>query len=163
MVFWSKCSRLIIKLMIVVTSVALLITMVMVVLNVGGRGLFGSPILAAVEIVGLAGVFLISFAIGFTEKERSHIVVKMLLSRLPKRLQQFFAIFTFCLSLGTVALLLWGGFVEAWELANTPGATTYVLHLERAPFAFVWVAGCIVIGGFLLYHLIEVLLEVRKK
>jgi TRAP-type C4-dicarboxylate transport system permease small subunit len=149
--------------MMVVTSVALLITMVMVVLNVGGRGLFGSPILAAVEIVGLAGVFLISFAIGLTEKERSHIVVRMLLSRFPKRLQQLFAIFTFFLSLGTVVLLLWGGFLEAWELATTPGATTYVLHLDRAPFAFVWVAGCIVLGGFLLYHLIEVLREVRKK
>jgi TRAP-type C4-dicarboxylate transport system permease small subunit len=149
--------------MIVVASVALLITMLMVVLNVGGRGLFGSPILAAVEIVGLAGVFLISFAIGLTEKERSHIVVRMLLSRFPKRLQQLFAIFTFFLSLGTVVLLLWGGFLEAWELATTPGATTYVLHLDRAPFAFVWVAGCIVLGGFLLYHLIEVLREVKKK
>jgi TRAP-type C4-dicarboxylate transport system permease small subunit len=163
MVFWSKCGRFITKLMIVVASVALLITMVMVVLNVGGRGLFGSPILAAVEIVGLAGVFLISFGLGFTEKERSHIVVRMMVSRFPKRLQQLFAIFTLFLSLGTVALLLWGGFVEAWELANTVGATTYVLHLERAPFAFVWVAGCVVLGGFLLYHLIEVLLEVRKK
>jgi len=163
MVFWSKCGRLITKLMIVVASVALLITMLMVVLNVGGRGLFGSPILAAVEIVGLAGVFLISFAIGLTEKERSHIVVRMLLSRFPKRLQQLFAIFTFFLSLGTVVLLLWGGFLEAWELATTPGATTYVLHLDRAPFAFVWVAGCIVLGGFLLYHLIEVLREVKKK
>jgi TRAP-type C4-dicarboxylate transport system permease small subunit len=149
--------------MIVVTSVALLITMVMVILNVGGRGLFGSPILAAVEIVGLAGVFLISFAIGFTEKERSHIVVRMMVSRLPKRLRLLFTIFTFFLSLATVALLVWGGLLEAWELANTVGATTYVLHLERAPFAFVWVAGCIVLGGFLLYHLLEVLLEVRKK
>ncbi len=163
MVFWSKCGRLITKLMMVVTSVALLITMVMVVLNVGGRGLFGSPILAAVEIVGLAGVFLISFAIGFTEKERSHIVVRMMVSRLPKRLRLFFTIFTFFLSLATVALLVWGGLLEAWELANTVGATTYVLHLERAPFAFVWVAGCIVFCGFLLYHLLEVLDEVRKK
>jgi len=149
--------------MVVVTSVALLITMVMVVLNVGGRGLFASPILAAVEIVGLAGVFLISFAIGFTEKERSHIVVRMLVSRLPKRLRLLFSIFTFLLSVVAIALLVWGGFVEAWELANTVGATTYVLHLERAPFAFVWVAGCVVLGGFLLYHLIEVLVEVRKK
>jgi TRAP-type C4-dicarboxylate transport system permease small subunit len=163
MALWSKFGQWITKLMIVITSVALLITMVMVVLNVARRGLFGTPILAAVEIVGLAGVFLISFAIGFTEKERSHIVVRMMLSRFPKRLQLFFDIFTLFLSLGTVALLLWGGFVEAWELANTPGATTYVLHLERAPFAFVWVAGCLVIGGFLLYHFIEMLREVRKK
>jgi TRAP-type C4-dicarboxylate transport system permease small subunit len=137
--------------------------MVMVVLNVGGRGLFASPILAAVEIVGLAGVFLISFAIGFAERERSHIVVRMLVSRFPKRLRLLFSIFMFLLSLVAVALLVWGGFVEAWELANTVGATTYVLHLERAPFAFVWVAGCVVFGGFLLYHLIEVLVEVTKK
>ena len=163
MVFWSKCGQWITKLMIVVTSVALVITMVMVVLNVGGRDLFGSPILAAVEIVGLAGVFLISFALGFTEKEKSHIVVLIMVSRLPKRLRLLFSVFTLFLSVGTVVVLVWGGFVEAWELANTVGATTYVLHLERAPFAFVWVAGCVVLGGFLLYHLIEVLVEVRKK
>ncbi len=163
MVFRSKCGQWISKLVIIVASVALLITMVMVVLNVGGRDFFASPILATVEIVGLAGVFLISFALGFTEKERSHIVVRMMVNRLPKRLRLLFSIFTFFLSLGTVALLVWGGFLEAWELAHTPGATTYVLHLDRAPFVFVWVAGCIVFCGFLLHHLIEVLAEVRKK
>jgi TRAP-type C4-dicarboxylate transport system permease small subunit len=163
MVFGLKFGRLITKLIIVVASVALLITMVMVVVNVGGRDFFAKPILGAVEIVGLAGVFLISFAIGFTEKERSHIVVRMLVSRLSKRLRLLFEIFTFSLSLGTVALLVWGGLVEAWELAHTRGATTNVLHLDRAPFAFVWVAGCIVFCGFLLHHLIEVLVEVRKK
>lgn len=163
MVFRSKCGQWISKLVIIVASVALLITMVMVVLNVGGRDFFASPILATVEIVGLAGVFLISFALGFTEKERSHIVVRMVVNRLPKRLRLLFSIFTFFLSLGTVALLVWGGFLEAWELAHTPGATTYVLHLDRAPFVFVWVAGCIVFCGFLLNHLIEALVEVRKR
>ena len=163
MVFWSKFGQWITKFMVVITSVALLITMVMVVLNVGGRGLFASPILAAVEIVGLAGVFLISFALGLTEKEESHIVVRMLVSRFPKRLRTLFSVFTLFLSLGTVVVLVWGGFLEAWELAHTPGATTYVLHLDRAPFVFVWVAGCVVLGGFFLQHLIEELVEVRKK
>jgi TRAP-type C4-dicarboxylate transport system permease small subunit len=163
MSLWLKLGRLITKLVIVVASVALLITMGMVVINVCSRGLFGSPVMAAVEIVGLAGIFLISFAIGLAEREQAHIVVRMVVSRFPQRLQLFFTIFTFLLSLGGVALLIWGGFLQAWEDATTPGATTYVLRISRAPFRFIWVAACIVLCVFILKHLIEGLVKVRKK
>jgi TRAP-type C4-dicarboxylate transport system permease small subunit len=160
---WLKLGQLITKLVIGAASVALLITMAMVVVNVCGRGLFASPIMAAVEIVGLAGVLLISFAIVLTERERAHIVVQMVTSRLPQRFQLFFTIFTFFLSLGAVALLGWGGILEFWEDAITPGATTYVLRISRAPFRFIWVVGCIVLFGFLLKHLIEAFVKVRKR
>jgi len=163
MSLWLKLGQLITKLVIVVASVALLITMAMVVVNVCSRGLFASPIMAAVEIVGLAGVFLISLAIVLTERKRAHIAVQMAVTRLRPQHQQLFTLFTFFLSLGAVALLVWGGVLEFWEDATTPGATTYVLGISRAPFRFIWVAGCIVLCGFLLKHLIEAFVKVRKK
>lgn len=163
MALWLKLGQWITKLVVVAASVALLITMAMVVVNVCSRGLFASPIMAAVEIVGLAGVLLIAFAIGLTEREQAHIAVQMVTSRLPQRLRLLLTIFTFFLSLGAVALLAWGGILEFWEDAITPGATTYVLRISRAPFRFIWTAGCIVLWGFLLKHLIEVLVKVRKK
>ena len=163
MSLWLRLGQWITKLVIFSASVALVITMAMVVVNVCSRGFFASPIMAAVEIVGLAGVLLISFAIVLTERERTHIAVQMAVSRLPPRLQRLFALFTFILSLGAVALLVWGGLLEFWEDATTPGATTYVLRISRAPFRFIWLVGCILLFGFLLKHLIETLVKVRKK
>jgi TRAP-type C4-dicarboxylate transport system permease small subunit len=163
MSFWLWLGRRITMLVIFAASTALLITMGMVVVNVCSRGFFASPIMAAVEIVGLAGVLLISFAIVLTEREQAHIAVQMVTSRLPERLRLLFTVFTFFLSLAAVALLAWGGILEFWEDATTPGATTYVLRISRAPFRFIWVVGCILLFGFLLKHLIEALIRVRKK
>ena len=74
MSFGSKLSQLIVKLVFVIASVGLLITMATVVLNVGGRGLFASPLLGTVEIVGMAGLLLVPFALVLTERNRAHIV-----------------------------------------------------------------------------------------
>lgn len=162
MSLWLKLGRWTTKLVVAGASVALVITMAMVVVNVSSRGFFSSPIMAAVEIVGLAGVLLISFGIVLTERERTHIAVQMAVTRLSPQLQRLFSLFTFFLSLGAVALLVWGGVLEFWEDAITPGATTYVLRVSRAPFRFIWVAGCIVLWGFLLKHLIETFVRGRK-
>ncbi len=160
---WLRLGLLINKIFHLLASVGLLIAMIMVVINVCGRGLFSSPIMAAVEIVGLAGVFLISFALGITEKEEAHIVVQMVVSRFRKRIQILFRIFNLLLSLLTVALLIWGGFLEAWEDATTEGATTYVLRISRAPFRIIWVIGCLAFFGFLVKNLIQNLYKFRKR
>lgn len=163
MSFWLKLGRLITKALIVVACVALIIMMAAVVANVIGRGFFKSPFYATVEIVSLAGVLLVSFAIGYTEWKRTHIVIRILVNRLPQRIQSLFAIISFFLSLGIVAMLVWSGFWVAMEDATTPGATTLVLHLNTAPFRAIWVAGCIVLCGFLLHHSLEALDQARKK
>ena len=95
MSFGLKLGQLIIKLVFVIASVGLLITMVTVVLNVGGRGLFASPLLGTVEIVGMAGLLLVPFALVVTERNRAHIVVRMLVSRFSQRLQSLFVYFYF--------------------------------------------------------------------
>jgi len=146
-----------------VTGVSLVIMMAAVVANVIGRIFFAAPVFGTVEIVSLGGVFLISFAIGYTEQKRRHIVIEILVRKLPQWLQSLFAVVIIFFSLGMVALLVWGGFWIALEDATTPGATTYVLHLNKAPFRFAWVVGCIVLCGFLLRHFIEALHRVRKK
>jgi len=163
MSFYLRLGQVITKVITVVASVALLIMTGIVTANVLGRALFRSPVLATVEIVSLSGVLLISFAIAFTERERAHIVVQILTSRLPQRLQALFAIVTFFLSLGIVALLAWGGILEGWEHVITPGSTTKILRLSNVPFLFTWVAGCIVFLGHLLSHLLEELGKGRKK
>ena len=163
MSFGSKLGQLITKLVFVIASVGLLITMVTVVLNVGGRGLFASPLLGTVEIVGMAGLLLVPFALVLTERNRAHIVVRMLISRFSQRLQILFAIFTFILSLGAVAMLVWGGVLQIWDSMVRPDMVTPVLRVPKAPLVSVLVVGCLFLFGILLKHLVEELVKGRKK
>jgi len=163
MSLWFGIGRFINKIVIIIAGISLVVMMLVVVFNIFSRGFFSLPIMAAVEIVGLAGVFLISFAIGFTEHKNAHIIVRMMISRLPLKFRLPFNIFTILLSLCGVALLIWGGLLKAWEDTITPGATTYVLRLNRAPFKFTWLIGCIILLGFLLRHLFDILIKVKRK
>lgn len=163
MSFWLKLDRFVSKVLIVIAGVFLGIMVAAVVGNVFGRIFFGAPLWGTVEIISLAGLFVVSFALGYTERNRRHILVTIILSKLPQRLHSLFAALWLLICLGMAALLIWGGFWMAMEDATTPGATTYVLHLSKAPFRFAWVLSCLVLWGFLLQHLLEVLDQVRKK
>jgi TRAP-type C4-dicarboxylate transport system permease small subunit len=161
--FGLKLGQLIIKLVFVISSVGLLITMVTVVLNVGGRALFALPLLGTVEIVGMAGLLLVPFALVITERNRANIVVRMLVSRFSQRLQSLFVIFTFILSLVAVALLVWGGVLQIWDSMVRPDMVTPVLRVPKAPLISVLVVGCLILFGILLKHFIEELVRITKK
>jgi TRAP-type C4-dicarboxylate transport system permease small subunit len=163
MSFWVKLGRLVTKIAGLVAILALLMMMAIVAANVIGRGLFASPILGTVEIVGLAGVFMISFAIGLTERDRAHITVMMMVSRLSPRLQSLFAIIGFFLCLVAVTLLAWGGALQILDAMIRPEMETPVLCVPKAPFVLVWVVGCVFIFGFLLKNLAEELVRIKKK
>jgi TRAP-type C4-dicarboxylate transport system permease small subunit len=163
MSFWVKLGQLVTKIAGLVTIAALLIMMAIVAANVIGRGLFASPILGTVEIVGLAGVFMISFAIGLAERDRAHITVMMLVGRLSPRLQSLFAVVGFFLCLGVVVILFWAGVLQIWDSIVRPDMVTPVLRIPTAPFISVWVVGCLFLFVFLLKHFIEELVRIRKK
>jgi TRAP-type C4-dicarboxylate transport system permease small subunit len=162
MSFGSKLGQWITKIAGLVAIVALLIMMAVVAANVIGRGFFSEPVLGTVELVGLAGVFLISFAVGLTERDQAHIRVMILISRLPPRIQSLFAIFALILSMGTVVLLIWGGILQVWDAIVRPEMVTPVLRVPTAPFISVWVLGCLFLFAFLLKHLIDELAKVRR-
>jgi TRAP-type C4-dicarboxylate transport system permease small subunit len=161
--FGLKLGQLITQLDFIISSVGLLITMVTVVLNVGGRALFSSPLLGTVEIVGMAGLLLVPFALVITERNRAHIVVRMLVSRFSQRLQSLFVIFCFLLSLVAVALLVWGGVLQIWDSIVRPDMVTPVLRVPKAPLISILVVGCLILFGILLKHFIEELVRIAKK
>jgi TRAP-type C4-dicarboxylate transport system permease small subunit len=135
--------------MLVVAGSALLVMMVVVIGNILGRITFKSPIIGTVEIVGLAGVILISIALIYTEKEHGHIVVSFAIDRLPQRLQAILHNITLLLSFGAVVLLVWGGILIILERL---GEWTPILHLNAVVFRSIWVVCSIVLCGVLLKH-----------
>ena len=149
------------KLPLIISSISLLIMMLVIVVHVIGRNFFSSPLYGGVEIISLSGVILISFALGYTQLQKGHIVVEVLVSRLPSSLRTPFAIFAMVVSLITVSLLVWAGTDYFWDAIIKPGSYTLVLHLPSAPFRFVWVLGCAAMWGYFLYDLIQILRKVK--
>lgn len=131
--------------------------MLVVVVHVIGRNFFSSPLYGGVEVISLSGVVLISFALSYTQLQKAHIAVEVLVSRLPKSLQVPIAIFGMTVNLVTVSLLIWGAIDYFWDAIIKPGSYTLVLHLPSAPFRFVWVLGCAAIWGYFLYDFIRLL------
>jgi TRAP-type C4-dicarboxylate transport system permease small subunit len=142
---------------LIISSISLVIMMLVVVVHVIGRNFFSSPLYGGVEIISLSGVILISFALGYTQLQKAHIAVEVLVSRLSNSLRMPIAIFVMVVNLVTVSLLIWGGIDYFWDAIIKRGSYTLVLHLPSAPFRFVWVLGCVALWGYFLHDLIELL------
>ena len=164
MSLWARISESITKFFNAVASIALLVAMVAVCINVIGRAFFGAPLLGTVEIVGLSGVFLIPLAMGTTEKRRRHIEVEMLTENFSERSQSlYFGIWTCLLSLFTIALLIWGGVMQLDDALTRPDMVTPVLRLAKAPFIGAWIVGCCFLFVYLAEHFFEILSKGGKK
>jgi TRAP-type C4-dicarboxylate transport system permease small subunit len=163
MCFWTKFSQWLTKISLLLAVISLLTMMSLVTANVIMRGFFSAPILGTVEIVGLAGVLLISFAISFTEKEKAHVTVLIMVGRLPKHIQSIFKLVALFICMLVDVLLFWAGALQLWEALTTPETMTYVLHIPLAPFFFVWLFGCVVFFIFLLENFIEEIMRAKKR
>jgi TRAP-type C4-dicarboxylate transport system permease small subunit len=163
MSLWRKTGRLISLASFVLASLGLLVITGAIVINVLGRLFFSKPLLGMVEIVGMGGVFLIPFAIILAERNRVHIVVKIVTSFLPALLQSILAIITTVLSLVAIALVAWSGVLQVWNALVRPDMVTFVLRAPVAPFIAVTVIGFLILCGYLLQHLWEESIKVVKK
>lgn len=142
---------------LIISSISLVLMMLVVVVHVIGRNFFKSPIYGGVELISLSGVFLISFALGYAQMQKAHIIVEVLVSRLPRILRTPIAILVMLINLVTVTLLIWGGLDFFWEAIVKRGSYTLVLHLPLAPFRFIWVLGCAALWGYFLYDFVQIL------
>lgn len=136
--------------------------MLITVIHVIGRLFFASPLYGGIEIISLAGVFTISFAIGYTQAERSHIIIEIMTHRLPERLKQFFVIFSLFISFCSVMFLGWGALIYTYDAIIKRGSMTPVLHLPAAPFRGILVVGCIILLGYFAFHMVEAVKKLGK-
>ncbi len=131
---------------------ALALMVLIVVANVTGRYLLKSPVLGSVEMVGLLTVIVVFCTLAFTEAKGGHIVVDLVVSRLPGRTA---AILTSVMSfLGAVFFIAVGW--QGWSLMvsnlSPLVVTSSVLSIPFAPFMFIMALGCVLFGLELLVH-----------
>lgn len=163
MALWMKTGRIITLVSYILASIGLLVITGAIVINVLGRLFFSMPLLGMVEIVGMGGVFLIPFSLILAERDRIHIVVKIVISSLPAILQSILAITTTVLSITAIVLVAWGGVLQVWNALVRPDMVTFVLRAPVAPLIAITVIGFVILCGYLLQHLWEELFKAVKK
>jgi len=134
--------------------VSLLGMAIIIVANVIGRYFFQSPLVATVELVGIAGAFLVSLSLLPCEFARRNVSVPVITSKLPPRPLKVFNFSNYALSLIIVGVYILTGAALAWEMMIKREKTT-VLALPVPLFRLVWVVGCILLFVILFIHMIE--------
>ena len=93
---------------------------------------------------------------------KGHIVVDILLTRLPQRIQSYFQIFTLVLGLGTWVWISFASIIFAnrqWRL----GEKTELLDIPIAPIRYIWIIALVVLCLLILIQIIEAISEVSNK
>lgn len=162
MAFRAKVNRAMIGVLLVVGAVVLMVMMAVIVGNSLGRVFFKTPIFGAIEFAGLAGVILVAVAIGFAERERVNIVVRVVFERFPGQVRIILESITLLLSLGGVAYLFWAILKSALKSLSIHEATI-TTGVAIPPFKFFWAAGALLLCLFLAQHLIEDIIKQVKK
>jgi TRAP-type C4-dicarboxylate transport system permease small subunit len=140
---------------------ALVGMMVLVASNVIIR-FFGGIIPGTYELVEIMAAVLISFALIYAALTKTHIVIKLLVSRLPQRAQAILGSITSLFGIVTWALLAGAGAIyarEQWLLNET----TDMLELPIVPFRYVLVFALIILCLVLLADLSSALRAAVRK
>jgi len=157
----ARLGRVFIRALLVVGAIPLLAMMLVIVGNSAGRVFLHTPIKLTIEGAGLFGVILIAVAIGFAERERINVAVRIVFERFPERVRVVLESFTFILSLAGAAFLFWAVFKSALNSLSIQEATI-ASRIPIAPFMFVWAAGALILCLFLAQHLAEDVIKVVR-
>ncbi len=145
-----------------VAASAIVAVMIVVCLNVFGRGLFGVPLKGTVDMVSLLGAFVIAGAIAYTQVLKGHIRITLFIELLPRPIRTILA----CL-IDFVCIVLFG--IISWQTilfakgTHEIGELSEVLKIPVAPFAVMVSVGCMALTLVLLTDLIALLSKGVKK
>jgi len=122
-------------------AAALFGMMTLTTLDVIFRYVFNSPILGAFEITEFLVLLVIFSFLGYTQSQKSHISVDLLVATFPKKLQEIIELFNHAICFFLMVVITWMGTVNALDLMEA-GERSPNLAIPDYPFAFFLVLGC---------------------
>jgi TRAP-type transport system small permease protein len=124
-----------------ILGIAVLILLTcMTVTDVVGRYFFKAPILGATEVTQYMMVAIVYLCIGWCAVQGKMIVVDLLLSRFPKRVQAILNCVTLFLSLGLTFMITWRCVIDSIQTQNSPSASP-ILRIPTYPFTWIMTVG----------------------
>ena len=157
----DKLSQLLNQVLMWIAGVFLVAMIVLTCANVFLR-IVWMPVKGTFEIMGFLGAIVTAFALGYTQSERGHIAVDILLKRFSKktmRIANGISSFT-CMVFFSIA---------AWQIAKwattlwKSGEVTETLQIVYYPFTYGVAIGCVVLALVFLVDLMKAIIGEEEK
>jgi len=135
----EKVRDLLDKVFLVLGGVAVLALMVLATGNVCSR-VFGMPYRGAYELVAFLGAVVTAFALGYTQRKKSHIVVDILTETFRPGVKKILDGISYFIGMVFFALISWVIFVWGIKIAGS-GEVSETLKIAYYPFIYCVAAG----------------------
>ncbi|WP_423798632.1 TRAP transporter small permease [Neobacillus sp. SAB-20_R2A] len=122
----------------------------------------GKPVLGDVELVEFAMIVIIMFGLAFTQKEKAHVSIGLLVDKLSTRMQNILNIFALLLTIGFSWLLSWVFFNGATKEMTGTVINSTLLSLPHYPFKFIIAIGLFLWGLESLMMIIQTIIKLVK-
>lgn len=132
------------RLLCYIGSISLFLMMCLTAADVIGRYVFNSPITGVFEITEFLVLIVIFSFIGYTQSQKTHVAVDMLVNLFPKSIRYILGLVNHVICLLLMGLITWMGAQSALELMEV-GEATPNLGIPTYPFVFFLVLGCAVL------------------
>ena len=128
--------------------------MLLTVCDVIGRYIFNSPIAGGYEVTETMMVTIVFFFIAYTQAEKGHVAVDLVVIRLPNKIRVLTEIITHLVSLCIFLLIVWMNILRWLELMNRSEHTP-IIHLPISPFVLIVAFGSLVFSIELIKDLMK--------
>lgn len=129
-----------------VARVTVGLMVLMVVANIFARFIFKETLFGSLELTELATVLVAFIVVGYTEVNRRHVRVDVLVSRLSGRTQTILAGIMNFIGAAFFLFMVWPAWQLAWADLFPKVAISTILSVPLAPFRFVIALGCLLLG-----------------
>jgi TRAP-type C4-dicarboxylate transport system permease small subunit len=152
------------EVLLIVSAIALFITMLLSIADIGGRYFFLRPITGTSELVGILLVVTSSLGLGWCQYLKGNITIDILPKRLNRRGQAILSIISYLLSVAVCVIICWQASLMMMRYITEPlGGTTSTLHILIWPFILIMIIGFIWVTVIFILDLYNSFKEVFKR
>lgn len=143
-------------------QVILALMVLLTVSDVFLRYLFNRPVLGSWELTEFMMAILVFASVGYTMVERGHVVVDLVITRLPPRVRALVECITSLLASVLFAIVTWRNVLQA-GVALRRNDVSAELFIPKSPFILFVAIGIGVLSLVLFVHFLESLAKAAKK
>lgn len=137
-----------------ISMILTLLMMFVTVADVGGRYFFNRPIPGVFELTRFGLGAIVCTALGYSQINKVHIAINILVSRFPLVYQNFIEIFNYLLAFIVFVIACWQMFIYTGRL-YTAAQVTSVLGVPIYPFVLISAIGVVFFTLVLFWDLIK--------
>jgi len=120
------------------------------------------PIPGTFELMGFFGAIVASFALGYTQRQKGHIAVDILIGSFPRRVKKILECFNSVVCLLFFSIIAWQVAKKAAILKAT-GEVTETLRIAYHPFTYGVAVGCGFLALVFLWDLVDAVRPEKKE